>query len=272
MAGTGSLRLTQSEAREILSARLEGILVGGLALAMWAHFYDVEPPTALQAGVTSDLDFLGTRFDARQSFERLVLAIDAAVGFREATISDSTANSARIWVHGFHDRRDPIGIDYLIGLAGYSREDENKLKTHAVEATVGEIRLRLMHPVDCLISRVRNVHVLPEKRGPASIAQCRLAVEVVKAYLSAVCRDSAQAQRSEGLKALERVVALAQSDAGIHLTTEFGIDLLNAIPADEFSSPQFHEYRWPQIQKAVAEGIARRKRQRERRRGLAKNA
>lgn len=272
MAGTGSLRLSDSEALEILSAQLEGVLVGGLALAMWAHFFGVTPPSALQAGVTSDLDFLGTRFDARISFERLLRTVETAIGFREATLSDSTSNSARIWIHGFHDRRDPIGIDYLIGLAGYTRQEEDALRACAVEASFDGLKLTIMHPVDCLVSRVRNVWTLPEKRIPASIAQCHLAVAVVRAYLTEVCRMGPEAQRREGLKMVERVAALACSDAGLNAAFEFDVNVLDAIPADEFSSSQFREKRWPQIRRAVAEGIEKLRRQRERRRRRVKPA
>ncbi|MBK6728093.1 MAG: hypothetical protein IPG63_12670 [Xanthomonadales bacterium] len=272
MAGTNSLRLTQAEAREVLSARLEGILVGGQALAMWADYYGVAPPSALAAGLTSDLDFLGTRFDARRSLSRLVNTLDAAPGYREATLSDATTNSARIWIHGFHDRRDPIGIDYLNALIGYSREDEDKLRSNAVEMTVGDITLKLMHPIDCLLSRARNVERLPEKRGSASIAQCRLAIEVVKAYLSEVCQGGAGTRLREQLKAAERIATLARSDAGIYLKTEFDVDVLDAVPIERIESREFREIRWPQVRKSVAEAIETLKRQRERRRKHTKPA
>jgi hypothetical protein len=272
MAGTRVIPLTESEAREILSARFDGILVGGQALAIWARYFNVAPPSALESGITLDLDFLGTRADAERSQERLSKTLRVPVDLIKSDMSDATPNSAKILIREYNQRDVPVEIDFLIGLAGFTPSDEQSLRLSAVDIEVGDTIIKVMHPVDCLMSRVYNVHRLPEKRSPTSIAQCHLAIAVVNAYLTDVCRLGSNAQRGEGLKMTERVVKLALSSPGINLAVEFGIDLLAAIPANEFSSNQFREKRWPQIQQAVAEGIEKLKRQRERRRRRVKPA
>jgi hypothetical protein len=255
MAGKRVIPLTESEAREILSARFDGILVGGQALAVWARYFSVVPPSALDAGITLDLDFLGTRVDAERSKERLSRKLQVPVDLINSDMSDATPNSAKILIRKYNHRDAPVEIDFLIGLAGFTPSDEQTLRLSAVDIEDGDTITKVMHPVDCLMSRVYNVHRLPEKRSAPSIAQCHLAIAVV----------------GEGLKMAERVVTLALSSAGISLAVDFDIDLLAAIPAGEFSSPHFHEKRWPQIQQAVAEGIEKLKRQRERRRRRTKN-
>ena len=270
MAGTRVIPLTESEAREILSARFDGILVGGQALAVWARYFNVVPPSALDAGITLDLDFLGTRVDAERSKERLSRKLQVPVDLINSDMSDATPNSAKILIRKYNHRDAPVEIDFLIGLAGFTPSDEQTLRLSAVDIEDGDTITKVMHPVDCLMSRVYNIHRLPEKRSAPSIAQCHLAIAVVNAYLTEVCRLGLNAQRGEGLKMAERVVTLALSSAGISLAVDFDIDLLAAIPAGEFSSPHFHEKRWPQIQKAVTEGIEKLKRQREQRRKCAK--
>ena len=272
MAGPSVIPLSEAEAREILSAKIDNIPIGGQALAIWANHYEVAPPSALDAGITLDIDFLGTLEEAKATRKKLADAPGTRVDIVPASMDDATPNSAKLLVRNFHSRTDPIEIDFLFGLAGYLPPDEALLRERAVEIELDETPVRAMHPVDCLLSRVRNVERLPEKRGPASIAQCRLAIAVLKAYLTEVCGLGIEAQRRRALKVVERVAELAQSNAGIYLKTEFDIDVLDAVPADRFESQEFRERRWPQIQSLVAGRIATLKRQRERRRKRAKPA
>lgn len=72
------------------------------------------------------------------------------------------------------------------------------------------------------------------------------------------------------LKAAEAVAELALLAPARRIAIEYGIDLLEAIPADRIRSEQFQLQRWPQIQQAVAEGIEKLKRQREQRRKRTK--
>lgn len=272
MAGSSVIPLSETEAREILSAKIDNILIGGQALAIWANHYEVAPPSALEAGITLDIDFLGTLEEAKATRKKLADALGTRVDIVPASMDDATPNSAKLLVRNFYSRTDPVEIDFLFGLAGYLPPDEALLRECAVEIELDETPIRVMHPVDCLLSRVRNVERLPEKRGPASIAQCHLAIAVLKAYLTEVCGLGIEAQRRRGLKVVERVAELAQSDAGIYLRTEFDIDVLDAVPAERFESQEFREIRWPQIQSSVAERIAKLKRQREQRRKHVKPA
>jgi hypothetical protein len=55
----------------------------------------------------------------------------------------------------------------------------------AIEMEMPDIgHLRVIHPMDVLDSRIQNLHVLPEKRTDAGIAQARLAVNVARAFIT----------------------------------------------------------------------------------------
>jgi hypothetical protein len=101
-----------------------------------------------------------------------------------------------------------------------------------------------------LDSRIQNLHLLPSKRNAAGIAQARLAIDVVRAYIEAEIQSSSE---RAGLRLLERVVGIAEDLAARQVFLLHGIDPLLAIPIQAFrSSPALHRTRWPQIQKEVA--------------------
>jgi hypothetical protein len=58
------------------------------------------------------------------------------------------------------------------------------LARRAIEMEMPNIgHLRVIHPIDELDSRIQNLHMLPEKRTDAGIAQARLAVDVARAFI-----------------------------------------------------------------------------------------
>ena len=140
-------------------------------------------------------------------------------------------------------------VDFLSGVIGLATKD---IVRRAVELEVPEIgRLRVLHPLDVLDSRIQNLHLLPEKRTRAGVAQARLAVDVVRAHT----RDTV-VRRGErvGLRLLERVVAIADDLAAIRVFLLYGIDPLEAVPLESFrTTPKLHKQRWPRVQQALAQ-------------------
>jgi hypothetical protein len=140
-------------------------------------------------------------------------------------------------------------VDFLSGVVGLATKD---IVRRAVELEVPEIgRLRVLHPLDVLDSRIQNLHLLPEKRTRAGVAQARLAVEVVRAYM----RDTV-VRRGEpvGLRLLERVVAIANDLAAVRVFLLYGIDPLEAVPLESFrTTPKLHKQRWPRVEQALAQ-------------------
>ncbi len=232
----GEAPLTPEDVRKILSVcSPRGLLVGGQALAFWADHLQVERPADLVSGVTADADFIGDSALARDLGERL--------GWRTwiPSLDDSTPQTGKV-TH--RTRSGEIKqVDFLSGVVGLNTKD---LARRAVELEVPGIgRLRVIHPIDVLDSRIQNLHLLPEKRTAAGIAQGRLAVGVAHAFIR---REVATRDERAGLKLLERVAEIAADMAAIRVFLLYGIDPLEAVPLEDFrTTAALHKVRWPQI-------------------------
>jgi hypothetical protein len=99
----------------------------------------------------------------------------------------------------------------------------------------------------------QNLHLLPEKRNDAGIAQAWLAVGVVRAFIA---REIVARGERAGLKLLERIAEMATDIAAVRVFVLFGIDPLSSVPLQDFrTTSALHKVRWPQI---VAEVEAKR--------------
>jgi hypothetical protein len=233
--------LTAAEVTKILSiCSPQGLLVGGQALAFWADHLQVKRPANLISGVTADADFIGdsalaTRLGKHLGWDTWIPGLD-----------DSTPQTGKV------SHRLKNGsvkqVDFLSGVIGLTTKD---LARRAVEMEVPDIgRLRVIHPIDVLDSRIQNLHLLPQKRNDAGIAQARLAVDVARAF---ICQEIAGRGERTGLKLLERVADIAADFAAVRVFLLYGIDPLAAIPWEEFrTTTALHKVRWPQVVAAVA--------------------
>jgi hypothetical protein len=233
--------LDAEDVRKILSiCSPAGLLVGGQALAFWADHLQVERPESLVSGVTADADFIG---DAA-----LATALGKRLGWQTwiPSLDDSTPQTGKV------THRTKSGgvkqVDFLSGVVGLTTKD---LARRAIEMDIPEIgRLRVIHPVDVLDSRIQNLHLLPEKRNDAGIAQARLALGVARAFIA---REVATRGEHVGLKLLERTAEIASDIAAVRIFLLYGIDPLEAIPLDQFrTTTALHKVRWPQILADVA--------------------
>lgn len=240
--------LSPEDVKRILSiCSPRGLLVGGQALAFWADHFAVARPAELVSGVTADADFIGDSALAKELGRRL--------GWRTwiPTLDDSTPHTGKV------THRTASGgvkqVDFLSGVVGLSTKD---LARRAVELEVPDIgRLRVIHPIDLLDSRIQNLGLLPEKRTVAGVAQARLALDVARAFIR---REVGEHGERIGLKLLERIAEIAAEVAAVRAFLLYGIDPLQAIPLDEFrTTSALHRRRWPQI---VAEVTERREAQR----------
>jgi hypothetical protein len=213
----------------------QGLLVGGQALAFWADHLAVKLPGKLSDGVTADADFIGDSALAKLLGEKL--------GWRTwiPTMDEATPQTGKV------TQRLKDGtvkqVDFLSGVAGLTTKD---LARRAIEIDVPQIgRLRVIHPIDVLDSRIQNLHLLPVKRTEAGIAQAKLAVDVVRAFLRR--EIEAEGERT-ALKLLERVAEIAADIAAVRVFLHYGIDPLAAVPVEDFrTTSALHKVRWPQI-------------------------
>jgi hypothetical protein len=228
--------LDAEEVREILSiCSPTGLLVGGQALAFWADHLQVERPESLVSGVTADADFIGD--------SELATTLGKRLGWQTwiPSLDDSTPQTGKV------THRTKSGavkqVDFLSGVVGLTTKD---LARRAIVMDVPDIgRLRVIHPVDVLDSRIQNLHLLPEKRNDAGIAQARLALGVARAFIA---REVATRGERVGLKLLERIAEMATDIAAVRVFLLYGIDPLEAVPLEQFrTTTALHKVRWPQI-------------------------
>ena len=234
--------LTPEDVRKILSiCSPRGLLVGGQALAFWADHLRVERPASLVSGVTADADFIGNSALAKDLARHLgwQLWIPA--------LDDATPQTGKV------THRTKSGgvkqVDFLSGVVGLTTKD---LARRAIELEVPNIgHLRVIHPIDVLDSRIQNLHLLPEKRTDAGIAQARLGVDVVRAFIR---QEVATRDERAGLKLLERVADIAGDMAAVRVFLLYGVDPLNGVALDDFrTTSALHKVRWPQIVAEVGE-------------------
>jgi hypothetical protein len=228
--------LTPEDVQKILSiCSPRGLLVGGQALAFWADHLRVERPANLVSGVTADADFIGD--------SRLAKDLGKRLGWQTwiPALDDSTPQTGKV------THRTKTGgvkqVDFLSGVVGLTSKD---LARRAVEMEVPDIGLlRVIHPIDVLDSRIQNLHLLPEKRTDAGIAQARLAVDVAREFIRQ--EVTARGERV-GLKLLERIAEIAADIAAVRVFLLYGIDPLQAVPLEDFrTTSALHKVRWPQI-------------------------
>jgi hypothetical protein len=234
--------LTPEDVQKILSiCSPRGLLVGGQALAFWADHLRVERPANLVSGVTADADFIGDSLLAKDLGKRL--------GWQTwiPALDDSTPQTGKV------THRTKTGgvkqVDFLSGVVGLTSKD---LARRAVEMEVPDIGLlRVIHPIDVLDSRIQNLHLLPEKRTDAGIAQARLAVDVAREFIR---QEVATRGERVGLKLLERIAEIAADIAAVRVFLLYDIDPLQAVPLEDFrTTSALHKVRWPQIVAGVSQ-------------------
>lgn len=213
----------------------EALLVGGQALAFWTLYYDVDRPTELAARITSDVDFVGTGVIAKKLGKQLGWKVFLP------TLDDATSQTGKV------SRTLPGGgvkqIDFLSGVVGL---DTTAIEKRAAESTWPgtRVKVRVMHPLDVLMSRIKNLEVLPDKRNPVGIAQAQLAVRVAGAFLE----DVAQARDERALlNGIERVIDIAKDPGALKVHARYGIDPLLAIPVSTVRNEKFQAERWPRV-------------------------
>ncbi len=240
--------LTRSEVVKILSiCSPEALLVGGQALAFWADYLEVALPHDLESGVTADIDFIGGSNVARELGRQL--------GWKTwiPSLDDATPLTGKVT-----ERSSDGGVkqvDFLSGVAGLTTKD---LERRAALVEVPDVgRLRVMHPIDVLDSRIQNLELLKEKRTKMGVAQARLAIQVARSYIE---QQVAQVGERAGLKLLERVAEIARETSSVRVYLRHAIDPLEAVPLDAFrTTPALQSRRWPMVLRDVQErrGAAR---------------
>jgi hypothetical protein len=230
----------QAQLVKLLGLAQGAVLVGGQAVAFWASFFSVPVPLALRSYVTKDSDFLGSREDVA----RMASGMHGAALYPHQRGLTALAGQVRIDL----SEHRILNVDVLHRIVGF--DDSDAVRKRAEERSLGEVRFRVMHPVDCLKSRLENLRKLTEKRNEAGAAQVELAVRVVRRYLETVLEEG---NERLALRVTENVAKMAVEPAGALVFRSYGIDVLEAVPLKRISNRKFRDVRWPQILAQAAE-------------------
>jgi hypothetical protein len=230
------VELTADEIERILRVcGPRALLVGGQALATWAVHYGIHPVGKLSRMVTMDADFIGTSMVA-QALQR---SLGRPWKLRVATIEDAGVQVAKVYAKVPEEGIKQV--DFLAAIVGLDTRD---LLKRAAEITLADgVTVQLMHPLDVLESRLRNLDALPAKRNVVGIAQARLAVSVVRAFIEN--HMDAGGDPRIVRQSVKRVEKLALDSRLSRVAFTYHIDVLAAIPVRRIAYPRFHEQQWP---------------------------
>jgi len=153
---------------------------------------------------------------------------------------DSTPQTAKLT-----KRVDNYGvkqIDFLHSIVGL---DTKEIRKRAVAINLPpSSKITILHPVDVLSSRLKNLQHLPEKQNEVGVAQAHLAIKISSAFLGTLL---ATPHRRELLLWVERVARIALDKSLGNTLDRYGLDPLKSIPIDDIEAPEFKAKRWPQL-------------------------
>lgn len=235
------MNLKPEDAATLIAQTRSGgtVLIGGQAVAFWIQYFDIQPRLA---ALTEDIDYLGTKMEAKRVSARLKLPHKLKV----ATLDDHTPNSALLSVE-MEGYPEPVLIDYLAQVVGV--ESRHIQKSAVIVEFQGE-PLRLVHPLQLMQTKIWNLYRLEIKRTPEGIEQARLSIQIVAAFV-----EQAELNRGELLNAIEAIGRFAATAPARFVNGHYGLDCLKAIP-ESILKPgvlpeEFRVKRWPQIQAAT---------------------
>jgi hypothetical protein len=211
------------------------VLIGGQAVAFWIKYFNIQ---AQLPALTEDIDYLGTRAEAKRVSARLKIRHKLKI----ATFDDHTPNSALLSVE-MEGYPEPVLIDYLATIIGV---ESKAIEESAVVVEFQGEPLRVLHPLQLLQAKIWNIYRLEGKRTPEGIEQARLAIEIAAAFI-----ERGNTSQRELLDAIEAIGKFAATVPARFAAGQYGLDCLKAIPASVFREgvlpEDFHNKRWPQI-------------------------
>ena len=216
------------------------VLIGGQAVAFWIRYFKIQPRLA---ALTEDIDYLGTKAEARRVSARLKIRHKLKI----ATLDDHTPNSAMLSVE-MEGYPAPVLIDYLATIIGL---ESKAIKESAVLVEFQGEPLRVLHPLQLLQAKIWNLYRLEGKRTPEGLEQARLAIEIVAAAFI----QHAELNKRALLDAIETIGRFAATTPARFAAGHYGLDCLKAIPQSILKAgvlpEDFLAKRWPQILAAI---------------------
>jgi hypothetical protein len=249
-APTGSGAMPPDLLVEILiyAEKLDAIIVGGQALNIWGeHYFDVAKAelSACAPFQSKDIDFYGDR----QAAKDLAVKLNGKMYVPDPA-DTTTASSAAVTIE-----IDGVTyqVDFLRAVAGLSLEVMKKRAQKLVvplptsDGSTRDVSLRVLHPVDTLLSRIASITVL-RREDPGAVRQLAAAPIILREFISELLAADQLVEAQNAVRALVAIGGKAQND---QVYTAHGIDILShaeRLAADPKWDPRFAYH---QISKAA---------------------
>jgi hypothetical protein len=167
----------------------DAFIIGGQATNFWAWLYqEKEPDLKLKGPFTSeDVDYFGTQDVARN----LANALDGKLLLPDR--DNHTPNTAQIetTING-----KPLKIDFLRSVLGVQDRELQRGGVSILEITAEldgkptQVRIKVMHPVVCLKSRIVNMlHPATRRTDRIARTQAEAAIVIVQRFISDALDD-----------------------------------------------------------------------------------
>jgi hypothetical protein len=156
----------------------DAVIIGGQSINLWARHYERRDPDLAARGpfTSKDIDFYGNSDAA----SKLAQALGANLYLPQ--LDDQTPNAALV-IGTLDDRK--VEIDFMRAVLGV---EDASIKNNFVTLcgrnpqSGAEVRLMLLHPLDCLRSRLANINRL-KREDELSLRQAAIAIDILKNFI-----------------------------------------------------------------------------------------
>ena len=214
--------LTADELNHLLKfvSDCKPILIGGQAINIWATLLEGQDPELDDLGplTSADVDFFRNK-DAQKALMNGLQSGQLIL----PTGDDSTPNAAVVTGY-IGDKK--VVIDFMAAIKGV--KDEALLKksiTIADSEDPNSVSITLMHPIDCLRSRLANINDLG-RVSEHSINQAAASVRILDVYIENAISDSETTHQAlDCLRELEYIITQRHIGKTSHLDFADRLDL-----------------------------------------------
>ncbi len=227
-------------------AGCDPIIVGGQSVNIWARYYAARDPSLEDLGpfTSKDVDF----FRNRQAAQQLAARLESGTVLLPTPTDMGTPNAAVV-LGELNGRR--VVVDFMASVLGV---DDDSITDNfvAIEGrwNGATINLLVMHPLDCVRSRLANINTL-RRFDDHSVRQAALSLRVLEHYLGDVLAAGNFRSAQRILKDLQFVVRDQHLGRPSHRRFGAELNILDLI--ERFVSHPGLDQRWRELvlQRAV---------------------
>jgi hypothetical protein len=227
-SGDGGGLISEADLFKLLRVSDDAVLIGGQALAFWVAYFRLPIPPGPRTYVSHDADFLG--------FSRHVERFSTAIGGRAVYPPRHQITALEGVVMVKTAAGEKIGVDVLRSVVGLETDAVRKKAVQISDPEDPSLTFKVMHPIDCMVSRFENLRTLSEKRNEIGVWQARISIDVCRAYIEVLI---AAGDEREAIRAATGVLEAAGATPGLQAFRKYGLDLLDGIPMERFTSISF---------------------------------